>query len=93
MGEITAGQRWQEHVTLCSEMESDVLRERTLAHFSASSLLLMASQSCDHNSKLPSVVITLTVFVLSLPTCEELEVSLIGLTTWGPDILVQCTFE
>lgn len=40
MGEVNAGQHWQEHVHLCSEMESDVLRERTLAHFSASSLLL-----------------------------------------------------
>lgn len=40
MGEVSAGQHWQEHVHLCSEMESNVLRERTLAHFSASSLLL-----------------------------------------------------
>lgn len=49
MGEVSAGQHWQEHVTLCSEMESGVLRERTLARFSVSSLLLMASQSCDQN--------------------------------------------
>lgn len=39
MVEVNAGQHWQEHVHLCLEMESDVLRKSTIAHFSASSLL------------------------------------------------------
>lgn len=53
MGEVNACQHGQEHVHLCLEMEFDLLRERTLAHFSASSLpagvssSFLASQSCD----------------------------------------------